>query len=152
MVTFPNYKPVYSATKKSRPARRISQFGDGYEQRLTFGLNQNPKEWTLRFDLTDEDADIVEDFLDARAADNQNFLWTPPEANTSYKWVCEEWTRELYDFKRSRIDVTFKQAIGAASQIIIVTPGYAVQTEDSINFSLESAGNVLLELAPAGGS
>jgi phage-related protein len=109
MATFPNYQPVYSATKRSRPVVRTARFGDGYEQRLTFGLNQNPKEWSVRFDLADEDADIVESFLDARAADNESFSWTPPETSTAYKWVCEEWTRELYDFKRSRIDLTLRQ-------------------------------------------
>lgn len=109
MATFPSYQPTYSANKRSEPRIRTAQFGDGYQQRVTFGLNQNPKEWSLSFNVTDEDADIIEAFLDARAADSTSFDWTPPDGNTSYKWVCPSWTRELFEFQRSIIDVTFRQ-------------------------------------------
>ena len=109
MATFPSYNPVYSATKTSKPNTRRIQFGDGYEQRLLFGLNQNPKEWNLTFDLTDADADIVEAFLDARAADSASFDWSPPADTNTYKWVCDGWSRELYSVQRSRITATFRQ-------------------------------------------
>lgn len=109
MATFPDYKPRYSATKRSEPKTRRVKFGDGYEQRVTFGLNQNPKEWSLTFDVTDDDADIIEAFLDARAADSTSFDWTPPDGTTSYKWICMSWTRELYEFQRSQISATFMQ-------------------------------------------
>lgn len=113
MATFPNYQPTYSANKRSEPRVRVAQFGDGYEQRVTFGINQNPKEWTLSFNVSDEDADVIEAFLDARAADAASFDWTPPGANTSYKWVCPAWNREFFDFQRSRIDATFRQVFEA---------------------------------------
>jgi phage-related protein len=109
MATFPNYKPTYSATKSSQPKVRATQFGDGYQQRVTFGLNQNPKEWRLTFSVSDDDAEIIEAFLDARAADAASFDWTPPGEATSYKWVCPSWTRELFELDRSKIDVTFMQ-------------------------------------------
>jgi phage-related protein len=109
MATFPDYRPTYSASKDSQPAVRTVRFGDGYEQRLTFGLNQNPKQWSLRFDVTDDDADVIEAFLDARAADAASFDWTPPDTTTSYKWVCSSWNREMYEHLRSRISVTFRQ-------------------------------------------
>lgn len=109
MATFPAYKPVYSANKSSQPNIRTVQFGDGYAQRLTYGLNQNPKEWRLTFDVTDTDADTIETFLNARAADADSFDWTPPDTTTSYKWICPDWNREMYDNKRSKINVTFRQ-------------------------------------------
>jgi phage-related protein len=109
MATFPTYKPTYSATKTSQPKVRTTQFGDGYSQRVTFGLNQNPKEWRLTFSVSDADADIIETFLNARAADGASFDWTPPDSSTSYKWTCYSWTRELFEFQRSKIDVTFTQ-------------------------------------------
>lgn len=109
MATFPSYKPVYTATKSSEPKIRTVKFGDGYEQRLSYGLNQNPKEWTLTFDVTDSDADSIETFLDARAADAASFTWTPPGSASALKWVCPSWTRELYEFQRSKINVTFRQ-------------------------------------------
>lgn len=109
MATFPSYSPVYPATKASQPKTRRVQFGDGYQQRLRFGLNQNPKEWNLTFDLSDDDADIVEAFLNARAEDSASFDWTPPDTTTSYKWVCDSWSRDMYVFQRSKIKVTFRQ-------------------------------------------
>ena len=57
MATFPDYNPQYSATKRSQSNLRITQFGDGYQQRTTFGLNQDPKVWNLTFNVDDEDAD-----------------------------------------------------------------------------------------------
>lgn len=109
MATFPSYKPVYGAAKRSEPRINRTQFGDGYEQRIVFGLNNNPKQWSLEFNLSEEDADIVETFLNARASDAQSFTWTPPDSNISYKWVCDTWDRNMYDIDRSRITATFRQ-------------------------------------------
>lgn len=111
MATFPNYSPAYSATKKSDPKVRVTRFGDGYEQRVTFGIpgHMNPKEWSLTFNVRDADADVIEAFLDARAADAASFDWTPPKSNTSAKWVCNSWTREIMDVGVSRISATFRQ-------------------------------------------
>jgi phage-related protein len=56
--------PDFRASKKSQPAVRAVKFGDGYEQRLTFGLNQDPKEWDLTWTAkTTADADAIEAFL-----------------------------------------------------------------------------------------
>lgn len=109
MATFPAYNPVYTANKSSEPKVRTVKFGDGYEQRLIYGLNQNPKEWSLTFDVTDDEADIIEAFLDARATDAASFTWTPPGGASALKWVCPSWNRELYEFERSKINVTFRQ-------------------------------------------
>jgi phage-related protein len=109
MATFPAYDPTYSATKSSQPKIRTAQFGDGYQQRVTYGLNQNPKEWRLSFSVSDADADIIEAFLDARADDADSFDWSPPGDANTYKWICPSWTRELFDFERSKVDVTFVQ-------------------------------------------
>jgi len=109
MATFPSFSPTYSATKTSNPAVRTVRFGDGYQQRLTYGLNQDPKEWRLTFNVSDTDADTIETFLNARAADNASFDWSPPDTGSTYKWICPSWTREMFDTNRSRIDVTFQQ-------------------------------------------
>ena len=37
MATFPSYNPSYSATKRSAPVQRITQFGDGYQQQTWQG-------------------------------------------------------------------------------------------------------------------
>ena len=111
MATFPSYKPTYSATKKSNPKTRTTKFGDGYEQRTVFGLNQNPKEWSLTFTLPDSDIKIIETFLNQRADDSASFNWAPPDEEfTLYKWKCEGgYSKEMFDFGISRLTVTFQQ-------------------------------------------
>lgn len=109
MAAFPSYKPTYSINKKSEPKIRAVQFGDGYQQRLTFGLQQNPKKYDLEFILKDADADIVEAFLDARALDAASFTWTPPDGATPLKWICPNWTREFMGPDANRIQGTFTQ-------------------------------------------
>ena len=108
MAAFPDYKPVYSVTKSSSTLTRVIRF-NGYEQRTTFGLNQNPKRYSVEFSVSDTDADVIETFLDARAADAAAFDWTPPDTSTSGKYVCDSWTRSMFDFQRSKISANFRQ-------------------------------------------
>ena len=109
MATFPSYNPSYSATKRSQPRLRITQFGDGYQQRTSFGLNQDPKVWSLTFNVDDEDADEIETFLEARKVDGASFDWSPPDSSTTFKWVCPSFTKEVFSFDRNRINATFTQ-------------------------------------------
>ena len=108
MATFPSIAPTYGAQKTSQPAVRKVQFGDGYSQRLTFGLNQNPKSWSLTWEVSEANADTIEDFLDARGG-AESFDWTPPDTATSYKWICEQWTKTIPYLNRATISATFTQ-------------------------------------------
>lgn len=108
MATFPSIAPTYGAQKSSQPAVRKVQFGDGYSQRLTFGLNQNPKSWSLTWEVSETNADTIEDFLDARGG-TESFDWTPPDTATSYKWICEQWTKTIPYLNRATISATFMQ-------------------------------------------
>jgi phage-related protein len=110
MATFPDIAADYDARKSSQPRTRVVQFGDGYEQRLSYGLNQNPKEWSLTFkNRTEADSDTIETFLDARAADGESFDWTPPGSTTSYKWVCPSWSKTIPAAGLATITATFRQ-------------------------------------------
>ena len=109
MATFPSVTPTYGAQKSSAPNFRIARFGDGYEQRTTFGLNQNPKQWDLTWNVSETDADTIETFLDARAADGASFEWTPLGESTEYKWVCEQWSKSIPYLNRATIPATFRQ-------------------------------------------
>jgi len=110
MATFPAITASYGAQKSSKPKMRMTQFGDGYEQRTRFGLNQNPKEWSLTWqNITEANADTIEAFLDARAADGASFDWTPPDSATSYKWVCQQWDKTIPYTGRATITATFRQ-------------------------------------------
>ena len=102
--------PDFGSSRKSEPNVRRVQFGDGYETRLTYGLNQNPRIWNLKWTAKDStDADAIEAFFDARAADNASFDWTPLDDTTSYKWVVENWQRDHRYANVNTITATFRQ-------------------------------------------
>ena len=110
MATFPSITPTYGIQKKSQPKFRRQQLGDGYGNRITFGLNQNPKTFDLTFVVSETDADTIEDFLDARAANNmESFDFTPPGEASSSKFVCESWSKSIPYLNRATIQTTFRQ-------------------------------------------
>ena len=109
MATFPSITPTYGVQKRSKPNIRTTQFGDGYEQRVTFGLNQNPKIFNLTFEVSETDADTIETFLDARAVDSASFTFTPPGESSSSKFVCESWNKSVPYLNRARVQATFRE-------------------------------------------
>ena len=117
MATFPSIKPTYGIRKKSRPFTRTIRFADGYEHRLLFGLaqHQNPKEFSLTFEVSETDADTIETFLDARANDSDSFTFTPPGESSSSEFVCEQWTKSIPYNNRATIQATFRQVFEPAS-------------------------------------
>lgn len=107
MATFA-FTASFEATESSKPRARKFQAGDGYEQRIRFGLNTNPKEWSLTFaNRTDTERDNIVAFLDARGG-VEAFDWTPPRG-TAGKYVCEEWQVTLSNCNNNQVQATFRQ-------------------------------------------
>ena len=44
-----------------------------------------------------------------RDSDGASFDWSPPDETVTYKWVCPSFNKEIFDFNRNRINVTFIQ-------------------------------------------
>ena len=109
MATFPSITPTSGLQKRSSPVVRTVRFGDGYEQRTSLGLNQNPKVYNLTFEVSETDSDTIETFLDARAADFASFDFTPPGEGSSSKFVCETWSKSIPYLNRATIQATFRQ-------------------------------------------
>ncbi|QDP66370.1 MAG: putative tail tip protein M [Prokaryotic dsDNA virus sp.] len=108
MATFPSITPTYGIVKASRPNVRGIRFGSGYEQRIQFGINQNPKVYQLTFEVSETDSDTIETFLDARAA-VESFTFTPPGESSSSKFVCREWSKTIPYLNRATVNATFEQ-------------------------------------------
>ena len=109
MATFPSITPTYGVQKRSAPNVRTVRYGDGFESRFTMGLNQDPKTYSLTFQVSETDADTIETFLDARAADFASFDFTPPGEGSSSKFVCETWSKSIPYLNRATIQATFRQ-------------------------------------------
>lgn len=109
MATFPDIAPDYGASKAAQPSVRSIQFGSGYSQRATFGINQDPKVWDLSWqNRTTADANSIEDFLEARGG-VESFNWSPPDETSTYKWVCQTWTKTMPYSSLFNITATFTQ-------------------------------------------
>jgi len=111
MATFPSITPTYGVQKRSSPNTRTVRFADGYEHRILFGLaeHQNPKVYSLTFEVSETDSDTIETFLDARANDSASFDFTPPGEASSSKFVCDGWNKSMPYLNRARIQTTFRE-------------------------------------------
>jgi len=111
MATFPSIDPIYGTQKRSRPVKRTVRFADGYEHRILFGLDAhtNPKVYSLKFEVSETDADTIENFLDARALDQESFTFTPPGETSSSKFVCDAWNKSIPYLNRATITTTFRE-------------------------------------------
>ncbi|ADD94260.1 minor tail family protein [uncultured phage MedDCM-OCT-S04-C231] len=112
MATFPSITPTYGITKSSAPNVRSIQFGSGYQQRAQFGINQNPKNYQLTFEVSEADADTIEAFLDARGA-IESFTFTPPGEASSAKFICRQWSKTIPYLNRATVTATFEQVFEA---------------------------------------
>jgi phage-related protein len=104
------WTPSYGAQQSTEQNVRTVKFGDGYEQRLRYGLRTLFETWTIRFDNVSvaERSEIVT-YLRARAGAEQ-FNWTTPEGRTT-AFVCDEFGVEITQPSRFTITATFREVI-----------------------------------------
>jgi phage-related protein len=107
-----NLQPSYGTTKGSQPIVRQAQFGSGYQQVGSLGINQNPKTFSLTYDLSEAESDTVETFLDARGG-IEKFTFTPPGESSSMKVRCSAWSKTMPTKGRVQLTTTFVQVFEA---------------------------------------
>ena len=107
MATF-TFVPSISSASKTKTRIKKVQFGDGYMQRGSDGINAVKKDWDLVFtNITDANADAIEAFLSANVG--AAITWTPPGAGASSKYTCTEWKRTYAFFNVCNLTVPFEQ-------------------------------------------
>ena len=109
MATFPITNPVYNTRINARPKVNTLSFGDGFEQRLTEGLNQNPLSVNLTFELSQTDANTAITFLNARVEDGASFDYTLPSETSSRKFVCTSFPRSIPFLNRVTLSCVFRE-------------------------------------------
>ena len=114
MANFPTtVNPSYGSRKISQPRIRIAQFGSGYSQRSTFGINQNLKVYQFNWNnISETQADEIETFLDARAG-VEHFDYTPAGESASKKFICPQWNKTIPYLNRASISATFVEVAEA---------------------------------------
>ena len=113
MATFPIANPIYNTRIDARPKVNLISFGDGFEQRLTEGLNQNPLSVNLVFELSQTDADTAITFLNARIDDGASFDYTLPSESSTRKFVCSSFPRTIPFLNRVRLSCVFREVFEA---------------------------------------
>ena len=114
MATF-NFTPEFPPTEVSSPRVRKTKFGDGYEQRIRFGLNTDLKTWQLTFKArSNAETTRIRNFFQARGG-YESFTWTPPLwGATSGQYVCEDWQVTAEAHNVNTISATFRQVAEAS--------------------------------------
>lgn len=75
--------PDKTLTRQTKPNVLLSAFGDGYEQRISNGINNIKETYNLSFRYrTKADIDDIVDFLDTKAGVTK-FTFTIPDTNNT---------------------------------------------------------------------
>lgn len=106
MATF-TFTPDFGAAADYKPRVRVTNFGDGYEQRVPDGINTARDAWSLRFAVrNDTETNAILAFLRARNA-FEAFNWTPPGEVAPIRVICREWQRTFDSHDKNTIAATF---------------------------------------------
>ena len=109
MAAFPIANPKYNYTITRQPAVNVISFGDGFEQRLTEGLNQNPITLNLKFDLSQTQSTTAVNFLNARITDGASFTFLVPNENVTKNFVCLSYNTAIPVLNRVTLTCSFRE-------------------------------------------
>ena len=113
MAAFPIANPKYNYTITRQPTINVISFGDGFEQRLTEGLNQNPITLNLKFDLSQTDSTTAINFLNARITDGASFTFLVPNENVTKNFVCLSYNTAVPFLNRVTLTCSFREVFEA---------------------------------------
>ena len=101
--------PEWGVQVQTRSNVKRVQFGDGYSQRISYGLNSLHKSINLRWrNIDQEERDTVIEFLEARKG-AESFFYTLPGESIARLWSCAQWQERLVDYRIYEINATFRE-------------------------------------------
>ena len=102
--------PSYPMNIKRDPKVNTLRFGDGFEQRLTEGLNQNPRIINLIFKyITESQSNTLINFLNTRVNNAESFDYTPPNETIGKFVVDSSYNKKLIIGNFFTVSVTFRE-------------------------------------------
>ena len=108
METF-HWRPQNSSTASVSPKVRVIKFGDGYEQRIQDGINNNLRSYNVTFIGLFEDMTLIDEFLN-RQGGIHSFLWREPNTNKTITVVCRSWSSTPNGAVKT-ISATFEEVV-----------------------------------------
>ena len=104
------WKPSYSANINKRPRVKSIRFGDGYEQRVADGINNNLNVIDITFENRDErEAAAILHFLEERKG-TESFVFEPAKPyDKASLYVCRNWDSNFVFYDNYNIKVQFEE-------------------------------------------
>ena len=100
--------PRVNASAETSFRVRKAQFGDGYAQTATDGINARSAQWSVEFTGTDEYIRPIMQFLD-RHKGARAFVWSPPLGNESL-WRADRYSLSALGLGQYTVTTTFSEA------------------------------------------
>ncbi|MCK3657219.1 phage tail protein [Pasteurellaceae bacterium Pebbles2] len=85
--------PQWNMKRNRQPDVLTIDFGNGYQQRIPKGLNNDLRTFDLTFKSNEIIAKEIDDFL-AEHCGVKAFLWTP-YGEKQGRFICSEWQKEI---------------------------------------------------------
>jgi len=106
-------KPDKMMAASSTPKVRVTDFGDGYQQRIAAGINNLEQNYSVGFaNRTKEEIDDIVAFFVSKGGVT-NFTFTIPDSNnsgeTAIKVICESWSQAYLTGDYYACSATFKR-------------------------------------------
>ena len=112
--TKPNFfwKPSYGNRNNKAPNVKSIKFGDGFEQRIRDGINNNLLNIDYNFDQRDaNEARAILHFLESRSGTDY-FLFTPHAPfNVQKRFVCSKWQEGRSFIENYTISAGFQEVV-----------------------------------------
>jgi len=111
----PNFwwKASYATEASFKPKLIVNQFGNGYQQRIKDGLNNNMAEFSVSFQNRSEKETVaILHFLNERNG-HQSFIYNMPtiynKSNSSLntRFICPEWTSNYISYNNYSVQAKF---------------------------------------------
>ena len=102
--------PNYGMSIENRPKITTITFGDGFEQRLTEGLNRNPRIIPLTFEnILESESDTLIGFLNTRITNADSFVFTPTNDVAGNFVIDSNYKKTINYHNRATVTVTFRE-------------------------------------------
>ncbi|WP_198199768.1 MULTISPECIES: phage tail protein [unclassified Gilliamella] len=108
METF-NWEVAPSMSVIAEPKVKIIKFGDGYEQRIKDGINNDLRTYSVTLNVHRDDAPVIDAFL-TRQGGVHAFKWREPNTNRLITVKCPSWSTNVKNTSVS-ITTTFEEVI-----------------------------------------
>ncbi len=105
------WRAAYNHNTENEPRIKKIQFGEGYVQRFSDGINNILPAINLEFECDLNEVTAILHFLTTRAG-VESFCWIPPAPyGILSRWVCEKWSNVQPFYNNYKIQAVFQRSV-----------------------------------------